>query len=61
MKYNSGRRVLFVQSGKYGYVLRYVPDVESNSIIVLRIWHGREDRLKLSENKPVRLGERGIG
>lgn len=38
------RRDLYIQYGAHGYVLRYVPDFEAEEILILRIWHGREDR-----------------
>ena len=37
-------RQLKVHFGKYGYVVRYTLRETDGAIIVLRIWHGREDR-----------------
>jgi plasmid stabilization system protein ParE len=39
-----GVRELVVPFGRSGYVLRYAHLPESETILVLRIWHGREDR-----------------
>ena len=38
----TGRRELMVAFGGFGYVLRYKMDDEI--VVILRIWHGREDR-----------------
>jgi plasmid stabilization system protein ParE len=38
----SGRRKLIVPFGRYGYVMLYV--LESDRIVILRIYHGRENR-----------------
>ncbi len=38
------RRELYINFGTHGYVLRYVPDFEAEEILILRVWHGREDR-----------------
>jgi plasmid stabilization system protein ParE len=37
-------RQLYVPFGKSAYVLRYRIDVDSNTLVVVRIWHGRENR-----------------
>ncbi|MCE7028511.1 type II toxin-antitoxin system RelE/ParE family toxin [Jiella avicenniae] len=37
-------RQLFVRFGKSAYVLRYRIDEESETLVVVRVWHGREDR-----------------
>jgi plasmid stabilization system protein ParE len=38
----SGRRELFVPFGVGAYVLRYM--LHEASVVVLRVWHSREDR-----------------
>ena len=40
----SGARDLIVPFGKSAYLVRYVHRVEADEIIVLRLWHGREQR-----------------
>jgi plasmid stabilization system protein ParE len=40
----AGARELIVPLGRWGYVVRYRHRVEVDEIIVLRMWHGREDR-----------------
>ncbi len=35
---------LFVPFGRDCYVLRYRVDEANNALVVVRIWHGREDR-----------------
>ncbi len=37
-------RQLFVPFGKSAYVLRYRLHPERDSLVVVRVWHGREDR-----------------
>lgn len=37
-------RELIVPFGRSAYVIRYVHLVDEDSVIVLRIWHGRERR-----------------
>lgn len=37
-------RQLFVPFGRSAYVLRYRVDTERNALVVVRVWHGREDR-----------------
>jgi plasmid stabilization system protein ParE len=39
-----GVRELIVPFGNSAYVLRYAHAADSDEIIVLRIWHGREQR-----------------
>ncbi|WP_416899503.1 MAG: type II toxin-antitoxin system RelE/ParE family toxin [Minwuia sp.] len=38
-------RQLFVPFGKSAYVLRYRVDEPSDTLAVIRVWHGREARL----------------
>jgi len=38
----TGRRELFIPFGSGFYVLRYF--LTSDTVIIVRIWHGREDR-----------------
>ncbi len=40
----TNRRELSIPFGKYAYVLRYIPDYETQQIRILRIWHTRENR-----------------
>ena len=40
----AGARELIVPFGKSAYVIRYARLAETNEILVLRIWHGRETR-----------------
>lgn len=35
---------LFVPFGKSAYVLRYRFNPENDALVVVRVWHGREDR-----------------
>lgn len=37
-------RQLFVPFGKSAYVLRYRIHEEAGTLVVVRVWHGREDR-----------------
>lgn len=39
---DSGRRELFLTFGAGAYVLRY--QIEGDAIVVIRVWHGREER-----------------
>lgn len=39
-----GYRQLFVPFGKNAYVLRYRIDSARETLVVVRIWHGRESR-----------------
>jgi plasmid stabilization system protein ParE len=41
---DTGRRELFIPFGKSVYVLRYRLYHEQNKIVILRVWHGREQR-----------------
>jgi len=38
----TGRRELFIPFGSGFYVLRYF--LVSNTLVIVRVWHGREDR-----------------
>ena len=40
----TGARDLIVPFGKSSYLMRYVHRPETDEIIVLRMWHGREER-----------------
>lgn len=40
----AGARELVVPFGRSAYVLRYSPRPDADEIIILRIWHGREQR-----------------
>jgi plasmid stabilization system protein ParE len=41
----TGRRELFIPFGSGFYVLRYfLADNDDNVVIIVRVWHGREDR-----------------
>jgi plasmid stabilization system protein ParE len=40
----TGVRELIVPFGRSAYVLRYAHSVDADEVIVLRIWHGREQR-----------------
>ncbi len=44
MDANSDYRELFVPFGKSSYILRYRIHQEKNALVVVRVWHGREDR-----------------
>ncbi len=37
-------RELIVPFGRYAYVLRYSYSAAADEVIMLRIWHGREER-----------------
>ncbi|ARM86830.1 toxin-antitoxin system toxin RelE/ParE family protein [Rhizobium sp. CIAT894] len=38
-------RQLFVPFGRSAYVLRYRLDEETDRLVVVRVWHGRENRI----------------
>lgn len=38
-------RQLFIPFGQSAYILRYRLDEANDTLIVVRIWHGREQRL----------------
>jgi plasmid stabilization system protein ParE len=40
----TGARELIVSFGRSAYVLRYAHLSETNEVVVLRVWHGREQR-----------------
>jgi plasmid stabilization system protein ParE len=40
----AGARELVVPFGRSAYVLRYAHVPETDELVVLRIWHGREQR-----------------
>jgi len=42
----TGRRELFVSFGAGAYVLRYMQE-DRNTVVVIRVWHSREDRNSL--------------
>jgi plasmid stabilization system protein ParE len=44
MEDNPDYHELYVPFGKSAYVLRYRIDQEKNTLIVIRVWHGREGR-----------------
>jgi toxin ParE1/3/4 len=39
-----GMRELIVPFGSSSYILRYAHDPEAHELIVVRVWHGREER-----------------
>jgi plasmid stabilization system protein ParE len=39
----TGRRELFIPFGAGAYVLRYMQE-DKNTLVVIRVWHSREDR-----------------
>jgi plasmid stabilization system protein ParE len=39
-----GARELIVAYGRWGYVLRYAHLAQTDEVVILRIWHGREAR-----------------
>ena len=44
MEHSAQYRQLFVPFGKSAYVLRYRIDRERDTLVVVRVWHGREQR-----------------
>lgn len=44
MDHNAAVRQLFVPFGKSAYVLRYRIDGSRDTLVVVRVWHGREQR-----------------
>lgn len=40
----AGARELVVPFGRSTYVLRYAQLMETDEILILRVWHGREQR-----------------
>ncbi len=40
----SGRRELFMAYGAGSYVLRYM-QLKDDAVVIIRVWHSREDRL----------------
>lgn len=44
MNDGTDRRELPLSFGQHAYILRYIPDYDNNEILILRIWHTREDR-----------------
>ena len=40
----TNRRELYIKFGKNGYTLRYVPDYDTQTIQILRVWHTRKNR-----------------
>ncbi len=44
MEHNIEYRQLFVPFGKSAYILRYRIDKTNRSLVVVRVWHGRELR-----------------
>jgi plasmid stabilization system protein ParE len=40
----SGARELIVPFGRSAYILRYAHLESTEEVVILRIWHGREDR-----------------
>jgi len=45
----TGRRELTLNFGKGAYILRYFPDYAHKEILILRIWHSKENRNPQSE------------
>ena len=39
-----GLRELIVTFGRHGYVMRYAYLAETDEVVIVRIWHGREQR-----------------
>jgi toxin ParE1/3/4 len=39
-----GVRELIVTFGRWGYILRYAYLAQTDEVVILRIWHGREAR-----------------
>ena len=44
MEHSALYRQLFIPFGKSAYVLRYRIDQDSDTLAVVRVWHGRERR-----------------
>jgi len=44
MRDGTQRQELFIPFGKGAYVLRYKVDAEKNIIVILRVWHSKEER-----------------
>ncbi|MEQ9332194.1 type II toxin-antitoxin system RelE/ParE family toxin [Thalassobaculum sp.] len=44
MEHNPEYRQLFVPFGKRAYVLRHRIDARSDTLVVVRVWHSREQR-----------------
>ena len=44
MEHNALWRQLLAPFGKSAYVLRYRLDTQLENLVVVRVWHGREDR-----------------
>jgi plasmid stabilization system protein ParE len=40
----SGLRELVIPFGQAAYIVRYALDVAMSELIILRVWHGREER-----------------
>lgn len=40
----SGVRELVVPFGRSAYIVRFAHDPQREEVVILRIWHGREDR-----------------
>ncbi len=40
----TGRRDLFVAFGAGAYVLRYLLEDKKQAVIIVRVWHSRENR-----------------
>jgi plasmid stabilization system protein ParE len=41
---SAGLRDLVVRFGRYAYLVRFAHDRQSDEVVILRIWHGRETR-----------------
>ena len=44
MPQNPEYKQLFIPFGKWAYVLRYRIDTDKDTLVVVRVWHSREDR-----------------
>ena len=44
MEHNSEYRQLYIPFGKRAYVLRYRIDLDKDALVVVRVWHSRENR-----------------
>jgi plasmid stabilization system protein ParE len=44
MEHNPEYRQLFVPFGKRAYVLRHRIDAQNDTLVVVRVWHSREQR-----------------